>query len=126
MQTPVELGIQYRGLDFWLEILEYELDYDGEFEIEEFNITLDYGFSKDKYPTDDAARLVESMLADGKHLQEKILFEVTQEGSISHEQIMDELVTQSVVDEEDDIIGESSHMMTMDEVWFPLCKIHGV
>lgn len=126
MQTPVELGVKYRGFEFWLEILEYELDYDGEYEIEEFKITIDYGFSKDQHPADDAARLVESMLTDGKHLQEKILFEVTQEDSIFYEQIVDELMRQSVIDAEDTIRGEFDLVAITDDVYFPLYKKHGV
>ena len=65
--NKIEISIVYRKFDFTLTLF----DYNGECEVFDYTIELDYCFDK-PWPSDDMARLVVSMLADGDHLKEKI------------------------------------------------------
>lgn len=65
--------LKYRGLDFGITIQQFNFTDDLDINITDFEISLDYQISKD-HPRqfDDNARLINSMLDDGRHLQAKI------------------------------------------------------
>ena len=72
MQTVINLSVTYKGLDFCLELTEYDSCDECLNFIYEFEITLDYFFGN-HHKFDHIASMISAMLADGRHLQNKIL-----------------------------------------------------
>ena len=67
---------KYRGLDMAIVVQSFEVDDSGDVDIEDFEIVLDYVISDDKpHPFDGIALMINTMLFDGRFLQE-IIFDV--------------------------------------------------
>ncbi len=69
--AEVEIAFTYKEFDLILKA-DVRIDSDdGDIDFLDYEISLDYGLAEQN-PFDNVARLVISMLADGRHLQEKI------------------------------------------------------
>ncbi len=62
---------KYRGLDMGITIQSFEVDDDNNVEIEDYEISLDYAIDT-PHQFDHIVLMINSMLADGNHLQGKI------------------------------------------------------
>ena len=67
----------YRGLDMILNVTEYTVDHDGDVDISEYNIELDYWFQGSvPQAADQAMQMIAGMLKDGDHLADKIMYQM--------------------------------------------------
>ena len=69
---PITVCFTDRHLEMYAEITDYHVHEDGEVDILEYTIYLDWQFFE-HHKFDAVARLVIGMLADGTHLQDKVL-----------------------------------------------------
>ena len=103
MQGKIGVSVRYLKMDFWLEMTEYTMDSDCDVERSEYTVTLDYGFTEKPHPFDEFAKLVIGMLADGDHLQNKIL-EYAMDCEENYDRIYD-VISDALAEEAEDAVA---------------------
>jgi len=71
----IEYYFNYKKLDMILIINDYSVSEDGDVNITDYHITLDYYITAwSPHPADEAMTMIDAMLNDGDHLQEVIMY----------------------------------------------------
>jgi len=68
----IYVAFDYRGLSMGITIQSFDVGDSNEVEIGDYEISLDYCIDDKQHPFDSIALMINDMLSDGRHLQEKI------------------------------------------------------